>query len=967
MTAFNDGKAQDPGDGTGHETGAARNGLFQAVFDGSPGAMVLIRQEDGRVVRANQEWLTLTGYTLAQVQEHTLVEGGWDDADACQACLAEIVAQGRLRGREAQVWFKDRDQGQRVVRFSGSLLQGPAPEAGRYILLQMEDITDERRAVEALRAGEAARSRATNHLASQLNLYALTEELARVGHWSSDGKSVYFSPGLVKMSGGQTPSVMTVEEARRRVHPDDLEAYMRARDTMDGRVFQYRIVDADGSIQWRRSRIHRQRNSDGTYLDFGVILDVTAETEAALVLRKQLAFVEKITAHVPLMLFLYERLPDGTERFPFISPGVQRIFGVSAEDARRDGRLLFQCLHPDDREGVRQSMDAIHFEGGIWSHEFRIIDVDGWERWLYGHAVNRMEDGQLVAYGSVADITDRKLAEQRLQDSEARFRSLTDLSSDWYWETDEQLRFIHFVGYMQSKILHTESEVLGKTRWDLGALNMSEEDWAAHRRVLDARQPFRDLELLRMGTNGQQYWVSISGTPIFDAQQRFRGYRGIGRDISDRKRAEGETQRLAFYDTLTGLPNRRLLLDRLAQAQVASARSKRHGALFFLDLDNFKDLNDTLGHDVGDLLLKQVAQRLLSCLRESDTAARLGGDEFVVLLLELSDNENEAAAHAERVGEKILKRLNAPYELAGRQHISSPSIGLTVFSGSTVSVDELLKRADLAMYQAKAAGRNTWRFFDPQMQAAVLARAALDADMRQAVQNDELLLHYQPMVDAAGTVKGYEALLRWNHPERGQLAPGSFIEQAEESGLILAIGEWVLRAACRQLVVWSRNPDTRSLTLAVNVSARQFRQRDFVEQVLAVIEETGVDPQRLRLELTESLLISEVEDAIQKMAALRVRGVRFSLDDFGTGYSSLNYLKRLPLDLLKIDRSFVREVLTDPNDAVIVRTILALARSMGLQTVAEGVETEGQRDFLRDNGCTLFQGYLFGRPAPLDA
>lgn len=966
MTAFNDGKARDPGGGPSDEERMAQHSLFQAVFDGSPGAAALIRHKDGRLVRANQGWLALTGYTLEEVQGRTLVElGCWVDPQEGQDCWAQIGVHGRLKAREVRVWFKDHGRGPRRVRINASSLDGPLTSEGRHILLSMEDITAVRDTGGTSPAGVVAQNLANDRLAAQLDLYALTEELARVGHWSSDGKTVYFSPGLQKMSGAQTPAMLTVEEARRRIHPEDVQIYMEARQAMDGRVFEYRIMGPEGGVSWRRARIHRHCNSDGSFLDFGVILDVTAETEAALVLREQLAFIEKITSHVPLMLFLYERRGDGTEVFPFLSPGVRKLFGVDTEEARRDASLLFNRLHPEDREGVRRSMDAAHFDGGIWSHEFRIIGEDGWERWLLGHAINRLEGDHLVAYGSVSDITDRKLAEQRLQDSEARFRSLTDLSSDWYWETDEQLRFIHFVGYQQNKILRSEAEILGKTRWEIGALNMSEEDWAVHRQVLESRQPFRDLELLRMGAHRQQYWVSISGAPIFDERQRFRGYRGIGRDISDRKRAEGETQRLAFYDTLTGLPNRRLLLDRLAQAQAACARTKRHGALFFLDLDNFKDLNDTLGHDVGDLLLKQVAQRLMSCLRESDTAARLGGDEFVVMLLELDEDENEAAAHAERVGEKILKRLNAPYELAGREHNSSPSIGLTVFNGGAQGVDELLKRADLAMYQAKAAGRNTLRFFDPQMQAAVLARAALDADMRQAVQNQELLLHYQPVVDAAGGVRGYEALLRWNHPRRGVLSPGSFIGLAEQSGLILPIGQWVLRAACHQLVTWSRGLDTQGLSLAVNVSARQFRQRDFVDQVLAVIDETGVNPQRLRLELTESLLISEVEDAIRKMAELRARGVRFSLDDFGTGYSSLNYLKRLPLDALKIDRSFVSDVLTDPNDAVIVRTILALAQSMGLQTVAEGVETEGQRDFLRDNGCTLFQGYLFGRPGLL--
>jgi predicted signal transduction protein with EAL and GGDEF domain len=356
----------------------------------------------------------------------------------------------------------------------------------------------------------------------------------------------------------------------------------------------------------------------------------------------------------------------------------------------------------------------------------------------------------------------------------------------------------------------------------------------------------------------------------------------------------------------------------------------------------------------------------VTCLREGDTAGRFGGDEFVVMLEGLSDSASEAANQAELVAEKILNRLNEPYDLVGKQHSSTPSIGITLFSGNQLGLDELFKRADVAMYQAKAAGRNTLRFYDPQMQAAVMARAALDADLRQGLQRQELLLHYQPVVDAAGRTTGVEALLRWQHPVRGLVSPAEFIALAEQTGLILPIGQWVLQQACQQLVAWGSQSRTRELTLAVNVSARQFRQADFVPQVLAILGDTGANPQRLKLELTESVLLSDVEDAIRKMSALRDHGVRFALDDFGTGYSSLSYLKRLPLDQLKIDQSFVRDVLTDPNDAAIVRTILALAHSMDLVAVAEGVETDGQRQFLLTNGCTVFQGYLFGRPVALD-
>ncbi len=431
--------------------------------------------------------------------------------------------------------------------------------------------------------------------------------------------------------------------------------------------------------------------------------------------------------------------------------------------------------------------------------------------------------------------------------------------------------------------------------------------------------------------------------------------------------AEDKINNLAFYDPLTHLPNRRLLIDRLQQALAACARSGHRGALLFIDLDNFKTLNDSLGHDVGDLLLSAVAHRLGVCVREGDTVARFGGDEFVVILEGLSDDTVEAAAQTETVAAKILATLAQPYQLSGHERNSTPSIGITLFTGHRDSIEDLLKRADLAMYQAKAAGRNNLRFFDPAMQAAVSARATMEADLRQAVREGQFLLHYQAQVDGSGRLIAAEALVRWQHPARGLVSPAEFIPLAEETGLILPLGEWVMRSACQQLVAWAAQPGRRDLSVSVNVSARQFRHPDFVAQVLEILGETGADPARLRLELTESLLLHDVEEVIARMSALQARGVEFSLDDFGTGYSSLSYLKRLPFSQLKIDQSFVRDVLTDPNDAAIARTIVALAHSMGLAVMAEGVETEEQREFLARQGCHAYQGYLFGRPGPADA
>ena len=460
---------------------------------------------------------------------------------------------------------------------------------------------------------------------------------------------------------------------------------------------------------------------------------------------------------------------------------------------------------------------------------------------------------------------------------------------------------------------------------------------------------------------------------IWDAEVHLMRFRYAGRtllqfslqDITERKVAAGEIAQLAFYDTLTGLPNRRLLSDRLQLALGTSACTGRKGSLLFIDLDNFKQLNDTFGHDQGDLLLKQVAGRLVDCVREIDTVGRFGGDEFLVMLLDLAEDPLEAARHTEAVGYKILDRLNQPYDLSGREHYSSPSIGITLFADPGDTVDELLKRADMAMYQAKAAGRNVLRFFDPDIQARVTARVALESDLRQSVARGELMLHYQVQVDLSGTPIGAEALVRWNHPQRGLVLPNDFIPLAEETGLILPVGQWVLECACRQLVDWSARPDRAHWSLAVNVSSRQFRHPQFVDQVLDVIARTGADPQRLKLELTESVLVDDVETTISKMTQLRDSGLTFSLDDFGTGFSSLSYLKRLPLDQLKIDQSFVRDVLTDPNDAAIARAIVNLAQSLGLTVIAEGVETTAQRDFLASEGCQAYQGYLFGRPGPV--
>lgn len=441
-------------------------------------------------------------------------------------------------------------------------------------------------------------------------------------------------------------------------------------------------------------------------------------------------------------------------------------------------------------------------------------------------------------------------------------------------------------------------------------------------------------------------------------------------DITERKQAEiaakEKIEDLAFYDPLTRLPNRRLLVDRLTHAIASSVRSGQEGSLLFLDLDNFKILNDTLGHDMGDILLQQVATRLKSCMREGDTVARFGGDEFVIILENLDHNPEHAVSETEEVSRKVLSVLNHPYLLGSHEYNGSASIGSTLFDKNKSAVDELLKQADIAMYQAKNDGRNSFRIFDPHMQAAITTRVTLEKELQQAIDYQQFHVYYQVQKNSDHQAIGAEALIRWIHPERGLISPFHFIPLAEETGLIIEIGKWVLNTSCRQLKLWQQTELTQELTLSVNVSSKQFRQKNFVSDVQTIVQSHNIDTTKLKLELTESLLLEDVDDTINKMNSLAEMGIRFSLDDFGTGYSSLQYLKRLPLYQLKIDQSFVQDLATDSSDQAIVRTILAMAQSLGLDVIAEGVETPLQEQLLLAEGCQQFQGYLFGRPIPPD-
>jgi len=555
-----------------------------------------------------------------------------------------------------------------------------------------------------------------------------------------------------------------------------------------------------------------------------------------------------------------------------------------------------------------------------------------------------------------------------LMASENRLNTILDSVDACIYIKDTELRYQYANSSLCRLFGQPQSRVLGQTDQAFFDAATTIQIQVNDRRVIEHGERVEVEEANARADGGQHSFLSVK-LPLRHPDGSIYALCGISTDITARLKAENAIHQLAFYDPLTGLPNRRLLQDRLQQLLGTLARSAQAAALLFIDVDNFKDINDTRGHEAGDALLCQMAQRIGRCIRAQDTLARQGGDEFVVMLVGLSPEHDTAVNQTLRVAQKILQQLHLPYQIDGQPCQSSVSIGVALIDAHSAQArqarDELFKQADLAMYQAKAAGRNTLRFFDPTMQAEVLARTSLEADLQRALLAQEFVLHYQMQVDEAGRVQGYEALVRWQHPTRGLVPPGLFIAAAEACGAILPLGRWILTCACQQLVAWADQPAQAHLTIAVNVSAQQFRQADFVEQVHAVLIDTRADPGRLELELTESQLVDDVEGVIAKMAALKSLGVRLSLDDFGTGYSSLNMLKRLPLDQLKIDQSFVKDMLTDQQDASIIRAIITMGDSLSLDVIAEGVELPQHRDALLALGCHHFQGYFFGRPAPL--
>jgi diguanylate cyclase (GGDEF)-like protein/PAS domain S-box-containing protein len=621
-----------------------------------------------------------------------------------------------------------------------------------------------------------------------------------------------------------------------------------------------------------------------------------------------------------------------------------------------------EFVSPPERESWRRLFLDVLQNGGKRSFELTLQRRDGSKIAVRLNCMRLEKDQEILGLRvGMIDITD--LADLRRVVADTKVAAIVFESQQAMMITDANDIILRVNGAFTIITGYSEQEAVGKSVSLLKSGYHDAEFYSKMWRSIESTGSWQG-EVWNRRKNGDIYPALVTITAVRSNDGTVTHYVGTNIDITERKEAEARIENLAFYDPLTGLPNRRLLHDRLSQALATSDRSGRIGALMFIDLDEFKVINDTLGHDFGDQLLTKVAERLSDCVREGDTVARLSGDEFVVILENLSESEYESASDAERIGEKMLNSLSQAYHLDGYERHTSACIGVALFSGHKSVIKDLMKRADLAMYEAKASGRNALRFFDPEMQAVVIARSEMEDSLRMGILRNEFVLYFQPQINGHARLIGSEALLRWKHPSRGLMLPRDFIPLAEQTGLILQLGLWVLQTACNQLTIWAQSEKTANLSMAVNVSARQFYQPGFVSQVIATLEKSGADPSKLKLELTESVMLTNVDDTIAKMQTLQQIGVRFSLDDFGIGYSSLSYLKRLPLNQLKIDRSFVRNLLTDPVDSSIAKMVISLAKDMRLEILAEGVETDAQRNFLAECGCDDYQGFLFSPPLP---
>ncbi len=678
-------------------------------------------------------------------------------------------------------------------------------------------------------------------------------------------------------------------------------------------------------------------------------------------LRRRNRFIETILENLPIGLAVNAL---DMSKVGYVNARFQEIYGNWVEGGLRDAESIFERICPDarDRERIRRDILAAEGTGEYrrlqWD-DIRVTGRDGLSRIVQASNIPLPEHGLMIS--TVQDVTDRKLAEEALRESERRYQIMAESSPVGIFRAAPEGQ-CRYVNRRWREIAGMTAERALADGW-LAAVHPDDREFVVGTWTLcvQERRTFRsECRFKRPG--GLTTWVFVQAEPVFDSRDELTGYIGSVTDISERKRTEEEIRQLAYYDALTRLPNRAFFLEQLRRALDAARRNNTRVAILFCDLDNFKDVNDTLGHDKGDLLLKQIAGRLSACIRKGDTLSRLGGDEFV-LLLPATSGDKEAVT----VARKIKRQMSRPFDLDGPEVYSTPSIGIAIFPEDGGDVSTLLKHADMAMYVAKSKGRNRYQFFGEDMNRRALERQALESGLRQALTQDEFALLYQPQFDVVtGRLVGAEALLRWHHPERGVLLPEQVIPLADETGLIHPIGEWVLRTACGQAREWQQLGFT-DLRVGVNLSGRQFHEPSLVELVRRILDETGLPPSLLELEIPEHVLASDIEESLATLQALHEIGVHLAVDDFGTGAASFVALRRLPVDRLKIAPPFIADLASDPRAKALAGAILGLAESLGLEAVAEGVETEAQLQVLRDLGCRQVQGFHFARPASSEA
>ncbi len=918
---------------------------YRAAFETSLDAIILSRLDNDQLIDANQAYVKMSGWALEEAIGRTSAElNVWVDPEAHGEAVAAGMRDGLLRDFKARFRRKDGSIYWGVI--SGSPVEIGGVPCFHSVL---RDISKSVRDEEALRASEIR-----YRTAFELSGDAITLTRMR------DAVNIDVNQTFVEMSGYRRDEIIgrTSAELNLFAQPQDLRRFVELLDRQPTfRDIEVELLTKDGRHLWGVLSASRVE-IDGEPCALSFMRNVTALKQAQDSLRS--SEVRYRTAfQTSLDAISITRLKEGT--YLEVNSALSEVLGYERDEL---------IGHAPSELGIwadlkdRDRLISAVSEGGVCREmQARFRRKSGEAFWGIVSASAIELDGTACILAVFRDVTNLRSTQEALKASEARYRTAFQTSLDAITIIrlkdarilDVNQKFLEITGY-------DRVEVLGLTSAELGFWKQEgERDDVID--LLRRGSSYRDLQAQFLRKNGEVFWGVISASPM-----ELEGETcalSVIQDISGAKHAEEEIRTLAFFDPLTGLANRRMLMEQLRKSIAFSSRTHRKRALLIVDLDDFKNLNDTLGHETGDLLLREVGHRVSSCVREVDTLGRLGGDEFVLLLEDLGDTLEEAAARAKVIAEKVLAQIDRPYLLDGHECRSTCSIGITVFGDSQEKINEVMQQADIAMYQAKAAGRNTLRFFAPELQAAVNTRASMEEDMRQGIKGNQFMLYYQPQVED-GRLIGAEALLRWQHPRLGVLLPGEFIQLAEQSRLILPLGNWVLEAACRQIATWAVDSRTAGVVLAVNISALQLRQRDFVDEVLGALERTGANARNLKLELTESMLVDNVEDVIAKMTVLRGHGLRFSVDDFGTGYSSLTYLKRLPLDQLKIDRSFVRDLLVDLSSAAIAQTIISLGQIMGLSVIAEGVETKEQLDLLAKLGCHSYQGFLFSPPVPVD-